>query len=204
MLVLENEYLIGALNAEWAFRWGGGQWAESSELHLCPGAGSMPTQRRAFTVPTLLLFYLLSNVLFHFSIPLLSPPLLHFLAHHLFLHFGCQFSLFFTFRVLWFADLRLCYLLSNSSVVNTKSGGHLSVFQKHCKKKKVSSLPDEGVKSARWDVGCVYGYDCTWLGKCSCLCVWLHVRHSSGETWGSSVTCMTSEGLRMSFKVVRE
>lgn len=162
MLVLENEYLIGALNAEWAFRWGGGQWAESSELHLCPGAGSMPTQRRAFTVPTLLLFYLLSNVLFHFSIPLLSPPLLHFLAHHLFLHFGCQFSLFFTFRVLWFADLRLCYLLSNSSVVNTKSGGHLSVFQKHCKKKKSEFL-------AWW------GCEICSVGCGMCVRVWLHM-----------------------------
>lgn len=120
-----------------------------------------------------------------------SSPLFHFLAHHLSLHFSCQFSVSLTFRFLFIADLHLRYLLSHSSVVNTKSG-ECWVFSKTLTKIGAPCL------KRVWNmVGYVYNYDCTWLGKCSWSWIWLHVHHSSRETWRSTVTCMTSEGLSM-------
>lgn len=180
MLVLENGYLI---NAEWAFRWGGGQWAESNELPLGPGAGRVPTQRRAFTVPTLLLFYLLSSVLLHFTI-------------HLLCSISWPIILLCTLAVGYQSSLPL-----NSSLLLIRVFVTCSTrwaFSKTCK--KLELLVWRGCENCR--VGCEYKYDCTWLNEC--FFMWLHVHHSLGETWGSLVTCMTREGVVMSFKAVSE
>lgn len=173
MLVLENEYLI---NAEWAFRWGGGQWAESSELHLCPGTGSVPAQRRAFTVPTLLLFYLLSNVLLYFTIPLLcsiSWPIIFLCT----LAVSYQSSLPLDPSLLLICVSVTCSQTPANSQHNVR--GHLSVFQNIEK----TWAPCLSAHVSIYDYLCITAWE---------------------ETWGRLVTCMTSEGSRMSFNVVHE
>lgn len=130
----------------------GWQYANTEESFYCTHSSTLlSTLQCSFT-------------LFH------SSPLLHFLAHHLSLHFSCQFSLFVAFRFLFIADLRLRYLLSNSSVVNTKSGG-IWVFSNTLKKieflclKRVwnpyGGLQDvcTGMTAHGWASAHVYVYD---------------------------------------------
>lgn len=125
---------------------------------------------------------------FYFSIPLLwfLPWPVIFLCN-----LAVSFSQFSARSLFFIADLRLRYLLSNSQPSQHNVRGHLSVFQKkHWKK-------------LSWRV-CVYGYECKRLGERSCLCIGLHVHRGSGQTWGSSVTCMTTRVCRMPFKAAGE
>ncbi len=98
-------------------------------------AGSVPTKRRAFTVPTLLLFHLLSNVLFCFSLPFLSGiswPVI----------FLCTLAVSFPSSLpLDFSLLLICVFVTSqpSAAVNMQSGGCYSVFQNI--KKNLNPLP---------------------------------------------------------------
>ncbi len=125
----------------------GWQYANTEESFYCTHSSTLlSTLQCSFT-------------LFH------SSPLLRVLAHLSF-HFSCQFSLFFLF----IADLHLRYLLSNSSVVNTKSGA-IWVFSKTLKKieflcpKRVRNLHGglwdvcAGMTAHGWASAHVYVYD---------------------------------------------
>lgn len=123
---------------------------------------------------------------FCFSIPLLS-----FLSWPVI--FLCNLAVSLSqFSAQSFFFLLICVFVTCSataSLVNTTSGG-IWVFSKKTLKK---NWAEECVKSCTVGCGmCVYGYDCTRLGKRSCLCIGLHVHRGSGQTWGSSVTCMTT------------
>lgn len=93
------------------------------------------------------------------------------LSSPLFLGPSSSFALWLSVLAPWFLRHFSLLLICVFAAAELESqGGHFVHFPKNVAKKRVPS-PGEGVKSAWWDVGCVYGYDCTWPGECSCLCI---------------------------------